>query len=97
MWHQEERRVRYDQVVARSIHVESLMIRFDVRTTSDTPGSPGADLGSNWDDESGEDWHVREAVGSLLWLSTMTQPDITDALRAVARQAILYLKGSGKR
>ena len=52
---------------------------------------------------------MREAIGSLMWLSTMTRPDITNAVRAVARyahepterlwQAIMkilsYLNGSG--
>ena len=28
---------------------------------------------------------MREAVGSLTWLSTMTRPDITNVVRAVAR------------
>ena len=61
------------------------MTRFDVHTTSDTPASPGADLGPNRDDESGGNWPLRKAIGSLLWLSTMTGPDITSAARAVAR------------
>ena len=30
---------------------------------------------------------MREDVGSLLWLSTMTKPDITNTVRAVARYA----------
>ena len=29
----------------------------------------------------------REAVGSLMWLSTMTRPDISNAVRAVARHS----------
>ena len=64
--------------------IESLMKRFDVQSISDTPASPGADLGPNHDDEPGGDWPVRETVGSLTWLSTMIRPDITSAVRAVA-------------
>ena len=30
---------------------------------------------------------MKEAVGSLMWLSTMTRPDITNAVRAVVRYA----------
>ena len=64
------------------------MTNFDVHTTSDTPASPDADLGSMWDDQLGGDWPMRKAVGSLLWLSTMTRLDITNnAVRAVARYA----------
>ena len=70
--------------MSQEAYVESLMRRFDVHITSDTLASPGADLEPKRDDESGGDWPVREAVGSLLWLSTMTRPDITNAVRAVA-------------
>ena len=63
------------------------MTRFDVHTTCDTPASPGADLGPKQDNESGGDWPVREAIGSLPWLSTMARPDIANAVRAVARYA----------
>ena len=64
------------------------MKRFDVQSISDTPASPGADVGPKQDDEPGGDWPVRETVGSLMWLSTMIRPDIiTSAVRAVARYA----------
>ena len=53
-------------------YVESLMRRFDVHSKSNNPAFPGADLGPKREDEPGGDWPVREAVGSLLWLSTMT-------------------------
>ena len=72
--------------LSQAAFVDNLMTSFDVPNTPDTPASPGADLGQKRDDESGGDWLVREAAGSLLlWLSTMTRPDITKDVRAVAR------------
>ena len=73
--------------LSQEAYVESLMKLFDVQSISDIPASPGADLGPKQDDEPGGDWPVREAIGSLMWLSTMTRPDITNAVRAVARYA----------
>ena len=73
--------------LSQEAYVERLMRRFDVHSTSNIPASSGADLGPKREDEPGRDWPVREAVGSLLWLSTMTRPDITNAVRAVARYA----------
>ena len=73
--------------LSQEAYVESLMKRFDVQSISDIPASPGADLGPKQDDEPGGGWPVREAIGSLMWLSTMTRPDITNAVRAVARYA----------
>ena len=63
------------------------MTRFAVQSISDIPASPSADLGPKQADKAGGDWPVREAIGSLMWLSTMTRPDITNAVRAVARYA----------
>ena len=73
--------------LSQEAYIESLMKRFDVQSISDIPASPGADLGPKQDDEPGGDWPVREAIGSLMWLSTMIRPDITNAVRAVARYA----------
>ena len=67
--------------------VESLMRRFNVHSTCNIPAFPRADLGPKREDKPGGDWPVRELVGSLLWLSTTTRPDITHAVRAVARYA----------
>ena len=73
--------------LSQEAYVESLMRRFNVHSTSNIPASPGANLGPEREDEPGGDWPTREAVGSLLWLSTMTRPDIINAVRAVARYA----------
>ena len=73
--------------MSQEAYVKSLTTRFDVHTTSDTPASPGADLEPKRDDDSGGDWTLREAVGGLLWLSTMTRPEITNVVRAVVRYA----------
>ena len=73
--------------LSQEANVESLIKRFDVHSISDIPVSPYDVLGPKHDDEPGGDWPVRETVGSLMWLSTMTRPNITNAVRAVARYA----------
>ena len=45
------------------------------------------ELGPREEGEPGGDWPYREAAGSLMWLSTMTKPDICNAVRAVARHS----------
>ena len=49
---------------SQDAYVKILMTRFNVHTTSDTPASPGADLGPKRDDESGGDWRAREATAA---------------------------------
>ena len=53
-------------------------------------GSPGVDLDPRKDGEPGGNDEFplyRSLVGSLMWLSVMTRPDIIDALRACARHS----------
>ena len=63
------------------------MKRFNEQSISDILAFPVADLGPKQDDEPGGDWPVKETVGSLMWLSTMTRPVITNAVRAVGPYA----------
>ncbi|CAB1106961.1 unnamed protein product [Ectocarpus sp. CCAP 1310/34] len=42
--------------------------------------------GPKRDDEGGE-WPVREAIGSMMWVSTFSRPDVSFAVRAVSRLA----------
>ena len=65
--------------------VESMLNHLGVNSSSDIPATPGVELGPREEGESKGDRLYRKAVGSLMWLSTMTRPDISNAVRAVAR------------
>ena len=67
--------------------IKSVVNRYGADAGSDLPASQSADLGPRRNDEPVYDKPVRAAVGSLIWLSGMTRPDIANAVRAVARQA----------
>ena len=62
-----------------------MLNRFGVNLSSNIPATPGVKIGSRDDGEPKGDWAYREAAGSLMWLSTMTWPGISNAVRAVAR------------
>ena len=64
-----------------------MLNRFGVSSSSDIPATPGVELGPRAEGEPKGDWPYREAVGSLMWLWTMTRPDISNAVRAVARHS----------
>ena len=67
--------------------VERMLTRFGVNSSSDIPATPGVELGPREQGEPKGDWSYREAVGRLMWLSTMTRQDISNAVRAVARHS----------
>lgn len=67
-------------------YVESTVTRLEVEPTSDIPPSPSDDLEPKRGDEPGGD---RPVAYFLLWLSTMTRSDITNAVRAKAVRAVV--------
>ena len=71
--------------ITQKAFVESMLNRFGVNSSSDIPATPGVELGPREEAEPNGDWPYREGVGSLMWLSTMTRLDISNAVRAVAR------------
>ena len=64
-----------------------MLNRSGVNTPSDIRATPGVELGPREEGEPKGDRPYREAVGNLMRLSTMTRPDISNALRAVARHS----------
>ena len=69
---------------------KNMVQQCNISPTSNIPGSLGVDLGPRKDGEPGcnEDFPKNRAlVGSLMWLSVMTRPDIANALRACARHS----------
>ena len=79
-----------------------------MNSSSDIPATPGVELGPKEEGEPKRDWPYREAVDSLIWLSTMTRPDISNAVRAVAhhshyptdrnwKESLKIMAGTGKK
>jgi len=73
--------------ISQTSFIETLARRFGVTKTSEFPAVVGANLEARMEGESSGPWAYREAVGSLMWLVTMTRPDIANAVRAVARHS----------
>lgn len=67
--------------------IERKLNTFGVNAPSDTLASPGVELGQREEGEPGRDWPYREAVGCLVWLSTMMRPDTLNAVHAVVRHS----------
>ena len=73
--------------ITQKAFVERMLNRFGVNSSSDIPVTPGVELCPREEGEPKGDWPHTEAVGSVMWLSTMTRPDISNAVRAVARHS----------
>ena len=80
------------QSISISIYVETVAERYEVTRESVILAAPGGMPLAKQDapqttEEVAEirDVRYREAVGALLWTSTMTRPDVSDLVRTVAK------------
>ncbi|CAM9372171.1 unnamed protein product [Sphacelaria rigidula] len=66
--------------LSQSVYAQRFLERFSIKRTAATP----AFVSSDFEVDEGEDFEgrYREAMGSLMWLSINTRPDIADAVRA---------------
>ena len=61
------------------------MKKFCVTYVQSVPLSVGVKLEEFDENEETENWPFHELLGSLMWLAISTRPDISNAVRSVAR------------
>ena len=65
--------------------VEELAKKFRVASVQSVPLKVGVKMEEFDEGEEIESWPFRELVGGLMWLAISTRPDISNAVRSVAR------------
>ncbi|CAB1099628.1 unnamed protein product [Ectocarpus sp. CCAP 1310/34] len=73
--------------MSQASYIRSVLEKFNVCRTSSIPASPANDYRSVMEDKGAGDVPFREVVGSLMWIPNQTRPDISNAVRAVARHS----------
>ena len=73
--------------ISQESYTRSVLERFNICRTSSIPASLANDNSSLKENEGAGDVPFREVVGSLMWIASQTRPDISNAVRAVARQS----------
>lgn len=70
--------------ISQIAFTDSTITRFDVLKSADTLAFTTVELGPTTEDDSGGDFQYPEAIGCLVWLATMTGPEIANAVRNIA-------------
>ena len=73
--------------ISQESYIRSALERLKNCRTSSIPASPANDCRSVKEDEVAGDVPFREVVGSLMWIANQRRPDISNAVRAVARHS----------
>ena len=73
--------------MTQTIYIDRLVEKFGVTTSSPTPALSSVSLSPRQGTEVPCTQPYREAVGGSMWISNATRPDISNAVREVARQA----------
>ena len=83
--HYSRNRERGTLTISQQSFAEELMKKFGVTDERNVPLRVGVKLEEFDECEETENWPFRELVGSLMWLAISTRPDISNAVRSVAR------------
>ena len=78
-------RERGTLTISQQSFAEELVKKFGVTSVQNVPLRVGLKLEEFDVDEETESWPFRELVGGLMWLAISTRPDISNAVRSVAR------------
>ena len=70
--------------ISQQTFAEQLADEYGIEFGKSIPLPVGTKLAKFDKDEAPGNWPFRELVGSLMWLSTQTRPDISNAVKAVA-------------
>ena len=74
--------------ISQKTFADEIVKTFCVTSTQGVPVRVGVKLEDFDEDEIIKNWPFRELVGSLMWLSVSTHPDISNAVRAALRGTV---------